>query len=67
MEVLTMPWKEINVMSQKLEFVLKSFKMEKSFTELCTEYGISTKTGYKWKERFYEEGVEVRIPAVTCQ
>jgi hypothetical protein len=53
-----MPWKEINVMSQKLEFVLKTFKMEKSFTELCTEYGISTKTGYKWKERFFEEGIE---------
>lgn len=45
-------------MSQKLEFVLKSFKMEKSFTELCTEYGISTKTGYKWKERFFKEGIE---------
>jgi transposase InsO family protein len=58
MEVLTMPWKEINVMSQKLEFVLKSFKMEKSFTDLCTEYGISTKTGYKWKERFFQEGIE---------
>lgn len=53
-----MPWKEINVMSQKLEFVLESFKMEKSFTELCTEYGISTKTGYKWKERFFENGLE---------
>src|SRR4030042_1292737 len=53
-----MPWKEINVMSQKLEFVLKSFKMEKSFTELCTEYGSSTKTGYKWKERFFQEGIE---------
>src|SRR4030042_3672505 len=53
-----MPWKEINVMSQKLEFVLKTFKMEKSFTELCTEYGSSTKTGYKWKERFFQEGIE---------
>jgi len=53
-----MPWKEINVMSQKLEFVLRSFKNEKSFTELCTEYGISTKTGYKWKERFFQDGVE---------
>lgn len=53
-----MPWKEINVMSQKLEFVLKSFKMEMSFTELCTEYGISTKTGYKWKERFFQKGIE---------
>jgi len=58
MEVLAMPWKEINVMSQKLEFVLRSFKNEMSFTELCTEYGISTKTGYKWKERFYQEGIE---------
>jgi len=53
-----MPWKEINVMSQKPEFVLRSFKNEISFTELCTEYGISTKTGYKWENRFYQEGIE---------
>lgn len=53
-----MPWKEYDVMDQKLAFVIKSFEKEKSFTELCTEYGISTKTGYKWKERFFKDGVE---------
>lgn len=53
-----MPWKEVNVMDQKIEFVLKSFKKDTNFTQLCLEYGISTKTGYKWKERFFQEGVE---------
>jgi putative transposase len=53
-----MPWKEYDVMDQKLTFVLKSFTKDTSFTELCTEFGISTKTGYKWKERFFADGVE---------
>ena len=29
-----------------------------NFRALCQEYGISTKTGYKWKERFLREGLE---------
>jgi transposase InsO family protein len=52
-----MPWKEVNPMDQKIEFVLKSFQKDTNFTLLCQEYGISTKTGYKWKERFFQEGV----------
>ncbi len=52
-----MPWKEVNIMKLKLAFIEKSFQKGVNFTELCTEYGISTKTGYKWKERFYEEGL----------
>lgn len=51
-----MPWKEADLMNVKREFVFKSFNKEQSFTELCREYGISTKTGYKWKERFLEGG-----------
>lgn len=51
-----MPWKETDVMSLKKEFVLAALEKGKSFTELCTDYGISTKTGYKWKERFLQEG-----------
>jgi transposase InsO family protein len=27
-----------------------------NFTELCREYSISTKCGYKWRKRFVEEG-----------
>ena len=43
-------------MNQRTEFVLKAIKAE-NFRELCREYGISTKTGYKWKERFWEQGL----------
>lgn len=52
-----MPWKEVDFMDQRLEFVERSFQKELSFTDLCKAYGISTKTGYKWKERFYEQGI----------
>jgi putative transposase len=52
-----MPWKETNVMSQRVEFVMKSFNPNVNFSDLCAEYTISTKTGYKWKERFIKEGL----------
>jgi transposase InsO family protein len=42
-------------MDQKIEFVMKSFTCQ-HFGELCREYGISRKTGYKWRERFLEGG-----------
>lgn len=51
-----MPWKEADLMNLKREFIFKSFNKEQSFTDLCRDYGISTKTGYKWKERFLEGG-----------
>ena len=47
-----MPWKELSNMNLKKEFIMKSLEPLCNFTELCTEFGISTKTGYKWKERF---------------
>ncbi len=50
-----MPWKEIEPMNQRIEFALKAMKAE-NFRELCREYGISAKTGYKWKERFEQYG-----------
>lgn len=51
-----MPWKETDVMNQKSEFVLRAVQTD-NFRGLCREYGISAKTGYKWKERFLEEGL----------
>jgi len=51
-----MPWKESLVMDQKKEFVLESLKSYVNFTKLCAKYCISTKTGYKWKHRFLENG-----------
>ena len=43
-------------MNQRTEFVLKALKTD-NFRALCQEYGISAKTGYKWKERFLAEGL----------
>ena len=52
-----MPWKEIEPMNQRTEFVLRAIKTD-NFRELCQEYGISPKTGYKWRERFLEQGLD---------
>jgi transposase InsO family protein len=52
-----MPWKELSVMDQRKEFILKAFDRNVNFSRLCSEYGISTKTGYKWKDRFKTDGL----------
>src|SRR5258706_2179049 len=51
-----MPWKEQKAMNQRTEFVLRALRTE-NFRDLCREYGISPKTGYKWKERFLAHGL----------
>lgn len=43
-------------MNQRTEFVLKAMQTD-NFRALCQEYGISAKTGYKWRERFMAEGL----------
>jgi putative transposase len=44
-------------MNQRKEFVLKALHT-RNFRQLCQEYGISAKTGYKWRARFYQQGLE---------
>lgn len=51
-----MPWKETDKMEQKELFIQEMLKQEKPFKHLCAEFGISEKTGHKWKNRFYEQG-----------
>jgi transposase InsO family protein len=55
-EVDIMPWKETDKMEQKELFIQEMLKQEKPFKHLCAEFGISEKTGHKWKNRFYEQG-----------
>lgn len=55
-EVIIMPWKETDKMEQKELFIKEMLKAEKPFKHLCAEFGISEKTGHKWKNRFYEQG-----------
>lgn len=51
-----MPWKEAGKMELKKEFIKEMLKTEIPFSHLCKKYGISEKTGYKWKKRYYEQG-----------
>jgi len=52
-----MSWSSKDIVDQRTEFVLKSLERNVVFQELCNEYGISRKTGYKWRQRFVEEGL----------
>jgi transposase-like protein len=38
-------------LDQRTEFVTRALTEEITFTDLCKEYGIIRKTGYKWKQR----------------
>jgi len=51
-----MPWKECSVMDERLQFVARRLAGE-PMTELCREFGISRKTGYKIFDRYQECGV----------
>ena len=44
-------------MDQRIEFALKALRTD-NFRGLCAEYGISAKTGYKWRERLRRWGTE---------
>jgi transposase InsO family protein len=50
-----MPWKESSVMEERLRFVARILEGE-SMTDVCREFGISRKTGYKLMERYREDG-----------
>jgi transposase len=52
-----MPWKECSVMDERLQFVARRLAGE-GMAELCREFGISRKTGYKIFDRYQECGVQ---------
>ena len=52
-----MPWKDCPVMEERLRFVARLLEGE-TMTDLCREFGISRKTGYKLFNRYRDEGVE---------
>lgn len=51
-----MAWKETCVLEQRTEFIKEYLKGDNNFKELCTKYGVSEKTGHKWKKRFLQYG-----------
>jgi len=52
-----MPWKESSIVDQRLRFVARLLEGE-SMTDVCREFGVSRKTGYKIFQRYKESGSE---------
>lgn len=52
-----MPWKECQIMDERVRFVARLLEGEK-MAPLCAEFGISRKTGYKLFERYKDSGLE---------
>ena len=53
-----MPWRSVEPMEEKIRFIGDYLSKVFSFSELCERYEISRKTGYKWVERYNEEGAK---------
>src|SRR5262245_41162783 len=51
-----MAWRVTAVMDERLRFVLEAMDPTVCMAEACRRFGISRKTGYKWLERFKDQG-----------
>jgi len=51
-----MPWETTDAMEQRRRFVLRAMDPTACMAELCREFGIARRTGYKWVERFRKRG-----------
>ena len=52
-----MPWMELDIVILRKQFIQEYLDKDfLSFSYLCSSYGISTKTGYKWRNRFLSGG-----------
>ena len=50
-----MSWKESSIVSERMKFIVRLEGGER-MSDLCREFGISRKTGYKFLERYQEFG-----------
>jgi len=51
-----MPWKASSVMEERLRFVARLLDGE-AMTDVCREFGVSRKTGYKILDRYRAHGL----------
>ena len=51
-----MPFRETNVMDERIKFIAELRQGELSMSQLCRKYGISRDIGYKWKARYEAQG-----------
>jgi transposase InsO family protein len=57
-----MPWKEETIMSIKEEFIKRALAKDVPFSQLCDEYQITRKTGYRLINGYHEIGMKSLLP-----
>jgi len=53
-----MAWENYRVEQQRLQLVHAYLSDQIKMTQLCKQYGVSRKSGYKWVQRFLDHGEE---------
>jgi transposase InsO family protein len=52
-----MPFIELSIMSQRIEFCMLASNPGSNMSDLCHRFNITRRTGYKWLQRYHEEGL----------
>lgn len=53
-----MPWKDRSLMEIKLEFAMLACVPGANLAQLCRSFGVSRKTGHKWRDEYLKHGAE---------
>jgi transposase InsO family protein len=51
-----MPWNRTDWMSERVKFIAAYLGYDAIFADLCHDFGVSRKTGYKWVRRYEADG-----------
>ena len=51
-----MPWNRTDWMTERVKFIAAYLEYEACFADVCRDFGVSRKTGYKWVQRYVAEG-----------
>jgi putative transposase len=51
-----MPWLETAPVDERIRFIQDALSDRFTMSELCARYGVSRRVGYKWLERYEQEG-----------
>ncbi|EMY69184.1 homeodomain-like domain protein [Leptospira vanthielii serovar Holland str. Waz Holland = ATCC 700522] len=53
-----MPWKETKVIEERIKFIAAVKSGQWCFADLCRDFNISRKTGYKYLKNYESEGID---------
>lgn len=62
-----MPFRQSDLMDERIRFVVAASRWEQSLAALCREFGISRPTGYLWLERYREAGSVTALSERSCR